>query len=198
MSGKSLMKVYGIHRYANSVNSAGNLNPSIVKWCGKNRSDALEDLQTNLVVNSLLINDRNVNTRTKAYHNLNETGENIAFAPPATLTTNTTVAANADTDELDEAAVVAGVNVNTSPQAYNMKDALQGSLYISAFDLSKYPDGGDNLSNSGFRVGAAPVLFRHSRNGSTPFTQQNVEMEFFVEYLKVLDIRSQIVDVRDQ
>lgn len=198
MSGKSLMKVYGIHRYANNVSSAANLNPSLVKWCGKNRSDALEDLQTNLVVNSLLINDRNVNTRTKAYHNLNETGENIAFAPPATLTTNLTVAANAPTDELDQAAVVAGVDVNATPQAYNMKDALQGSLYISAFDLSKYPDAGDTLSNSGFRVGAAPVLFRHSRNGSTPFTQQPVEMEFFVEYLKVLDIRSQIVDTRDQ
>jgi len=198
MSGKSLMKVYGIHRYANNVDSAGNLNPSLVKWCGKNRSDALEDLQTNLVVNSLLINDRNVNTRTKAYHNLNETGENISFAPPATLTTNLTVAANAPTDELDQAAVVAGVDVNATPQAYNMKDALQGSLYISAFDLSKYPDAGDTLANSGFRVGAAPVLFRHSRNGSTPFTQQAVEMEFFVEYLKVLDIRSQIVDTRDQ
>jgi len=198
MSGKALMKVYAIHRYANNVDSAANLNPSLAKWCGKNRSDALEDLETNLVVNSLLINDRNVNTRTKAYHNLNESGENIAFAPPASLTTNLTVAANSATDELDNVAVVAGVNVNTSPQAYNMKDALQGSLYISAYDLSKYPDMGDSLSNSGFRVGAAPVLFRHKRNGSTPFTQQNVEMEFFVEYLKVLDIRSQVVDTRDQ
>jgi len=198
MSGKSLMKIYAIHRYINNVNSAENEGKALAAWCGKNRSDALEDLQTNLLVNSLLINDRNVDTRTKAYHHLNETGENLSFAPPSTLETNLTMGASSINDELDTDAVVAGVGVNASPNDWNMKDALQGSLYISAFDLSKYPSGGDTLSNSGFRVGATPVIFRSKRNGTVPFTQQGVEVEFFVEYLKVMDIRSQIVDTRDQ
>ena len=199
MSGKALMKVYAIHRYANNISSADNKGKALVSWCGKNRSDALENLETNLLVNSLLIQDRNINTRTKAYHSLNETGENMAFCPPATLETNLTMGgANADSDELDPSAVVGGVDVNAYPNDWNMRDALQGSLYISAFDLSKYPNGDDTLSNAGFRVGATPVIFRSKRDGSTVFTQQAVECEFFVEYLKVMDIRSQVVDTRDQ
>ena len=199
MSGKALMKVYAVHRYANNINSADNEGKALVSWCGKNRSDALENLETNLLVNSLLIQDRNINTRTKAYHSLNETGENMAFCPPATLETNLTMGgANADSDELDPDAVVGGTSVNAYPNEWNMRDALQGSLYISAFDLSKYPQGGDTLSNAGFRVGATPVIFRSKRDASTVFTQQAVECEFFIEYLRVMDIRSQVVDVRDQ
>ena len=94
--------------------------------------------------------------------------------------------------------MVGGVSVNAYPNDWNMRDALQGSLYISAFDLSKYPQGGDTLSNAGFRVGATPVIFRSKRDASTVFTQQAVECDFFVEYLKVMDIRSQVVDTRDQ
>lgn len=198
MSGKALMKVYALHRYSNNINSTKAEGVDLFKFCGKARSDALEDLETNLLVNSLLIQDRNIDTRTKAYHALNEAGENMAFAPPATLETNLTMNASADNDELSTSAIIAGNDVSSAPLSYNMKDALQGSLYITAFDLGKYPQGGDTLQNSGFRVGSTPVIFRSKRNGTTDFTKLPVECDFYVEFLKVMDIRSQVVDVRDQ
>ena len=216
--GRSVMKIYCAKKYAwtqaglrDGINQTWNFQ-------GECRSEALLNEEVQCVINGLQMFDRNIVNNHEKYSYLSFAGESSFCAFPDSYEYNHNYNAVADaTDVLysEGSGVQATARTNTMLGRPNCfvgdtggtlatgggvgfwKDGTCGSQNYIGIDCAKYSNGGDTPLN-GLRIGATPIVFRLQRDSGTDTrTKSSVGLTFFVEYLRLFDLKSGMVGVRD-
>lgn len=211
--GRAVMKVYCAKKYANVCDdtiggTANAVNPAFT-FQGDCRSDRLTDEKFNLIVNDLLILDRECVNNHEAYAYFSEAGEGMAtcypnaweentaytnagmaVAPTTDILYNTNVADNADQPILSHASATKGI----------VQAGIWGTQNWIGFNVGQGYGSGLNPANA-MRIGATPLRLRIKRTGDalapTHKINSAVAITCFVEYLRLFDLRDGEVAVRD-
>jgi len=213
--GRAIMKVYCAKKYANAVTDTvggvgvgGTGNPAFTLQ-GDCRSDRLTGEKFNLVVNDLLILDRDCENVHEAYALFSEAGEGAATTypnaweentsyvggnMPISATTdvlyNTNGANNADQKILSHAPAIKGI----------VEAGIWGTQNWIGFNIGQGYGRGLNPANA-MRIGATPLRLRIERTADGANAAQKinspVQIVCFVEYLRLFDLRDGEVAVRD-
>ena len=174
---------------------------------GNSRSDALPNEKYNVLINDLLIYDRDIDTVSKQYAQLSQVGEKPYYAYPESMEFEAPDTADADADVLSGRKVVAGSNYSATTltggdaEKACVKSGQTGVLSFLGISLGKYgKNSGDTLVGASYRVGSSPVVIRYTRDGASAstFAGKSIKMNIFVDILRVLDLKSGFSDVRDQ
>ena len=80
----------------------------------------------------------------------------------------------------------------------NARRTLEGRMNYLGINLARYKDGGETPLNA-MRIGSTPIIFTLERNGAgdTNTTQQNGTAFFWVEYLKIMNLKNGQISVMD-
>tara|TARA_R100000951_G_scaffold115117_1_gene122154 strand:+ start:8192 stop:9763 length:1572 start_codon:yes stop_codon:yes gene_type:complete len=216
--GRSVMKIFCAKKYAKSQQGLRAGINQTWNFQGECRSEALLNEEVQCVINGLQMFDRNVVNNHEKYSYLSFAGESSFCAFPDAYEYNHNYNAVADaTDVLYSrgSGAQATNRCNTLVGRPNLfvgdsagtiatgggvgfwKDGTMGSQNYIGIDCAKYSNGGDNPMN-GLRIGATPIVFRLQRDsGADNRTKSAVSLTFFVEYLRLFDLRNGMVGVRD-
>ena len=79
-----------------------------------------------------------------------------------------------------------------------IKETMSGRLNYLGVNLAKYKDGAESPLNA-MRVGSTPIVFTLTRNGDNDAntTQKNGTLYFWVEYLKLMNLKNGQISVMD-
>ena len=211
--GRAVMKVYCAKKYANAVNdtiggTANAVNPAFTLQ-GDCRSDRLKDEKFNLIVNDLLILDRECVNNHEAYAYFSEAGEGMATTYPNAWEENTAytggaMAVSATTDILYNTNVADGADQPILSHAPTTKGIVEAGIWGTqnwiGFNVGQGYGAGLNPANA-MRIGATPLRLRIKRtavgNTATHKLDSAVQITCFVEYLRLFDLRDGEVAVRD-
>ena len=85
-----------------------------------------------------------------------------------------------------------------SVQVANVREQLEGRMNYLAINLARYKSGGDSPMNA-MRIGSTPIVFQLTRNGAgdADTTQQTGTAYFWVEYLKMMNLKNGQISVMD-
>ena len=211
--GRAVMKVYAAKKYSSAVTDtiqgvANAENPAFTLQ-GDCRSDRLRDERFNLVVNDLLILDRDCENNHEAYALFSEAGEAPATTYPNAWEENTAYvggnmpisattdvlycvndANNADQKILSHASTTKGI----------VEAGIWGTQNWIGFNIGQGYGRGLNPANA-MRIGATPLRLRITRSTlgdvATQKINSPVQVVCFVEYLRLFDLRDGEVAVRD-
>ena len=80
----------------------------------------------------------------------------------------------------------------------NIRECLEGRLNYLGINLAKYKNGAESPLNA-MRVGSTPIVFNLTRNGANDAdtTQKNGTIYFWVEYLKMMNLKNGQISVMD-
>mgnify|MGYP003641121773 FL=1 len=94
----------------------------------------------------------------------------------------------------DFSRVSQGASIDTA----NVKATMEGRLNYLGINLARYKAGGDTPMNA-MRIGSTPVLFSLRRDGTadTDTTAKTGTMFFWVEYLKIMNLKNGQISVMD-
>lgn len=212
--GRSIMKIYCAKKYAKTqAGLMGGINQT-QNFQGVCRSEALLNEEFQVIINGLQMFDRNVSNNHEKYSYLSMAGESEFCAFPDSFEYNDNYSAvDVATDILyttnsanDRGNTMVGRdNINDGSDTGVVpasaigywKDGTRGSQNYIGVDCAKYANGGDNPMN-GLRCGSTPIVFRLLRSSATDNrTKSSVGLTFFVEYLRLFDLRNGQVGVRD-
>ncbi len=102
---------------------------------------------------------------------------------------------SADSDELGDAStVLEGDGIEVA----NIREQVEGRMNYLGINLAKYKNGAESPLNA-MRVGSTPIVFQITRNGANDAhtTQKNGTMYFWVEYLKMMNLKNGQISVMD-
>lgn len=212
--GRAVMKVYAAKKYSSAatdqVGGVGGqtANPAFTLQ-GDCRSDRLRDERFNLVVNDLLILDRECENNHEAYALFSEAGESPATTYPNAWEENTSytagdMAVSATTDILyntDGADAADQKILSHAPTTKGIVEAgIWGTQNWIGFNIGQGYGRGLNPANA-MRIGATPLRLRITRSttglGALQKINSPVQIVCFVEYLRLFDLRDGEVAVRD-
>ena len=90
--------------------------------------------------------------------------------------------------------VAQGANIDVA----HARRTLEGRMNYLGINLARYKDGGETPLNA-MRIGSTPIIFTLERNGAgdTNTTQQNGTAFFWVEYLKIMNLKNGQISVMD-
>jgi len=211
--GRAVMKVYCAKKYSNAVNdtigteaNAGNPAYNLQGDC---RSDRLTGETFNLIVNDLLILDRDCVNNHEAYAYFSEAGEGMATTYPNAWEENTAysagnMAVSDTTDILYNTNVADDADQKILSHAPATKGVVEAGIWGTqnwiGFNVGQGYGSGLNPANA-MRIGATPLRLRIKRNGdgadATQKINSAVAITIFVEYLRLFDLRDGEVAVRD-
>ena len=220
--GRAVMKVWVAKKYANNttdtITSALGAIAVAENPCytlqGVCRSDRLRSEKFNLIVNDLLILDRDCENVHEAYAYFSEAGEAQASTFPMAWEDNTAVAGGnmttaVTTDVLFNTSQAAGedqniLGRNRAADAVacpgKWETGMWGGQNWCGFNIGQGYGSGLNPANA-LRIGATPIIFRLKRtaDGANVLQKLNspVQIVCFVEYLRLFDLRAGDVSVRD-
>ena len=191
-SNRSVMKIYG--QLLNSAESNALLR--------NGRSDGQNQQVVQLVVNNKTMYDRQVEKISEMYSYLNQTAERNFNCPPASygeVGDLQTFVKDVNTYQY----TYGSCSLNTTPKAIaGVQNDLQGRFRFLGFNLTRQRGGNDVPSNS-VKVGEAPMIVRITRSGANggtnekennTRTQSAVNVNMWVEAVKVLVVRNGVVD----
>ena len=211
--GRAVMKVYAAKKYSSAatdtIQGVANAENPAFTLQGDCRSDRLRDEKFNLVVNDLLILDRDCENNHEAYALFSEAGEAPATTYPNAWEENTAYvggnmpisattdvlycvndANNADQKILSHASTTKGI----------VEAGIWGTQNWIGFNIGQGYGRGLNPANA-MRIGATPLRLRITRSTTAiaPLQKINspVQVVCFVEYLRLFDLRDGEVAVRD-
>ena len=211
--GRAVMKVYCAKKYANVCDdtiggTANAINPAFTLQ-GDCRSDRLTGEKFNLIVNDLLILDRECVNNHEAYAYFSEAGEGMATTYPNaweenTSYTNGAMAVSATTDVLYNTDNVDGADQAILSHASTTKGIVEAGIWGTqnwiGFNVGQGYGSGLNPANA-MRIGSTPLRLRIKRTGDavapTHKINSSVAITCFVEYLRLFDLRDGEVAVRD-
>ena len=211
--GRAVMKVYCAKKYANAVSdtiggTANTVNPAFTLQ-GDCRSDRLKGEKFNLIVNDLLILDRECVNNHEAYAYFSEAGEGMATTYPNAWEENTSytggaMAVSATTDILYNTNNADGADQPILSHASTTKGIVEAGIWGCqnwiGFNVGQGYGSGLNPANA-MRIGATPLRLRIKRTGdgadATQKINSAVQIVCFVEYLRLFDLRDGEVAVRD-
>lgn len=80
----------------------------------------------------------------------------------------------------------------------NIREQVEGRLNYLGINLAKYKNGAESPLNA-MRVGSTPIVFQMTRNGANDAhtTQKNGTIYFWVEYLKMMNLKNGQISVMD-
>lgn len=202
MEGRSVMKVYCAKKYPKVLTGlTGNENQGYA-FQGECRSERLLGEKFNMVVNDLLIFDRDVENNHEGYNYLSYAGEKSYTAFPESFEYNDNYGAVNVNNDVLYSTNDAGANdqpiLGRAGTIGYVKDGIRGQQNYIGIDLAKFGNkGGDNPMN-GMRIGATPIILRIKRTTENNVrTGGAVQLVIFVEYLRLFDLRDGELGIRD-
>ena len=212
--GRAVMKVYAAKKYSSTVTDnigavGGQTQNPAFTLQGDCRSDRLKGEKFNLVVNDLLILDRDCENVHESYALFSEAGEAPATTYPNAWEENTAYIAgdmnvSATTDVLYNTNGADNADQKILSHAPTTKGVVEAGIWGTqswiGFNIGQGYGRGLNPANA-MRIGATPLRLRITRAtlGANAAQKINspVQVVCFVEYLRLFDLRDGEVAVRD-
>ena len=198
MTGRAVQKIW-VQKVATTTNNDVN------NLMGECRSDLFEGQVWNCRVNDLMIFDRNVDNRAEEFNYFQQAGETQATMPPGTYERRNAGVAevvNYTANDNIWAANQNLINFNDTPanaiSKGNLPEQRQGRQNYLAVPLSKYNKGGESVLNA-MRIGSTPIIFTLKTNGANDAdtTAKDGNLYFFVEYLKMMNLKNGDITIMD-
>ena len=205
MTGRAIQKIW-ISKVMNSALENNLLGP--------NRSDLLQNQRWNLKANDLMIFDRDVQNRAEEFNYLEQAGEKQFTCPPATYEKRSSATRDgytADNDEYfaDQVAWTVNSGASNVPTADgrvmqgadvnfgNVSVNRMGRQNYLAVNCAKY--GSAETQVNALRIGSTPVIFNLQYDGTDDADTSALTgtLYFFVEYLKLMNLKNGEISVMD-
>ena len=151
-------------------------------------SDLLTKQKWNMRINDLMIFDRDVENRAEEFNYLQQAGEKQFTCAPSTYEIRSL---RYTTDE--------DMFADTFNCAYlNLAKSVMGRQNWLAIPLAKYVKGPESPLNA-MRIGSTPIVFNlnYTGAGDVNTSQQAGTVYFFVEYLKMMNLKNGQITVMD-
>ena len=211
MTGRAVQKLW-IQKVMNSTAENDILGP--------NRSDLLQDQRWNLKVNDLMIFDRDVQNRAEEFNYLEQAGEKQFTCPPSAYedrshATKPGYVANNNYYNANANSFLQNTSNNNHPtgdigpysngryfganaQTFTTPAVNRmGRQNYLGVNLAKY--GSRETALNAIRVGSTPIIYNLQYNGANDADTSAVSgtLYFFVEYLKVMNLKNGEINVMD-
>lgn len=191
--GKYVQKIY-IQKLNTTHNNYSAIN-KVANVMLNQRSDRINGEKLQLIVNNKNLLDRDVDNENYAYSLLNQTWEKgvLTILPSQYSHQYEATDVRTNIGQITNEGVLNGVGVN---HVYNYDNATAGRSNWKALPLFRFRNGQVSPLNA-TKLGASPALLRVTRTGKTGEDTQPVDLNIWVENIKMASVQGGNVQVID-
>ena len=191
--GKYIQKIF--IQKLNTLNSISNATNKVNNLMLNQRSDRINGEKIQLIVNNKNVFDREVDNENYAYSLLNQTWEkgSLAVLPSQYSHIYNATDVSTNTGQISNEGVKNGVGVN---RVYNYDQASAGRCNWKGLPLFRFRNGQVSPLNA-TKLGASPAILRMSRTGVNGEDIHAVNLNIWVENIKMASVQGGNVQVID-